>query len=349
MKGKKILMMGLTPPLEGGSERHIYEISSRIKDADVLTQKGSICKNKIELPIFKESGFLKSISFFLSCLVYSIGLILFKKRYNIIHIHENLLYFLAPLLKLRYDVIITVHGITGFKFYENKLLWFFFGIALGFADKIISVSLPDKELLDKEFDNVVYVPNGVNFDEYKGIKAKSTKTIKFIGRIHEQKGIRHLLEAFEGISDDYPDYRLEILGDDKNDYAEALKREFQDENIIWKGFILNRKRLFNEIASAEILVFPSLWEALPWPALLEGLASGRPVIASDLMGMNKVFADGKNILLAEPGNSSEIARNIRLLLDNKANATLIGKNGKKAAENYSWDRIAKKIEEVYTK
>lgn len=44
-------MVGLTPPLEGGSERHIYEISSRLKNCTVFTQAGSICKEKIEIPL----------------------------------------------------------------------------------------------------------------------------------------------------------------------------------------------------------------------------------------------------------------------------------------------------------
>ena len=52
-KMNRILMIGLTPGIEGGSQRHIYEISSRI-NCKVLTQRRSICKNKIEIPILSE-------------------------------------------------------------------------------------------------------------------------------------------------------------------------------------------------------------------------------------------------------------------------------------------------------
>jgi hypothetical protein len=55
-------MIGLTPPLEGGSERHIYEFSSRINNCEVLTQKGSICKRKIEIPIFHKPLILKNFA-----------------------------------------------------------------------------------------------------------------------------------------------------------------------------------------------------------------------------------------------------------------------------------------------
>ena len=342
-------MMGITPPVEGGSERHIYEISSRIKEVSVLTQKGSICKNKIELPITKTPTFLRNILFFALAKAYLFFLILkFKKKHNIIHIHENLFYFLIPFLKLRYKVIVTVHGLRGFRFYDNKFLWIFFKMGLKFADKIISVSLPDKDILDKEFDNVVYIPNGVNIEDYDKIKKKAERKIKFIGRIHEQKGIIYLLKTFEKINQSYPEYKLEVIGDDTTKYAIKMKNRFSNPNIIWKGFVLNRKKLFSEMASAEILVFPSLWEALPWPALLEGLASGRAVIASNLKGMTRVFKDRKNIMLAKPGNARSIAEKIKYLIENKNKAKIIGVNGKNAAKKYSWSKIALKVRGVYS-
>ena len=168
---KKVLIMGLTPPMEGGSQTHVYEISSRIPNSVVLTQKNSKCRNKIEIPTIKNNLLLANISFFLSSLVYSIFLIFtLNKKYETIHIHENLLYVLAPLLRIRYKIIITVHGITGFRFYKNKFLWFLFGNSLKFTNKIISVDLVEKELLEGKLKNVTYIPNGVDLKIYDKIK-----------------------------------------------------------------------------------------------------------------------------------------------------------------------------------
>ena len=194
--------MGLTPPLEGGSERHIYELAVRNKNAVVLTQKGSDCLNKIELPVMNISSFLRNISFFMMCLLYSLKLLLVKK-YDLIHIHDNLLYFLVPLLKLRYKVIVTIHGITGFHFYENKRLWFFFSTSLRFATHLISVSVNDKKLLDQTFKHVSYIPNGVDTGLYSTFKVPVEKKITFLGRIHEQKGLTYLLEAFTSFKKKY--------------------------------------------------------------------------------------------------------------------------------------------------
>ncbi|MCX6748461.1 MAG: glycosyltransferase [Candidatus Pacearchaeota archaeon] len=312
-----ILMIGITPPIEGGSQRHIYEISSKI-NCQVLTQKGSICKNKIELPVLDNNQLLLNLT------------------------------PLAILLKIRYKVVITVHGITGFKFYESKLLWFFFKQGLKLADLIISVSVNDKMLLDKEFSNVIYISNGVDLELYRNINPEIKKQITFVGRIHEQKGVVYLLEAFTLLTKQNPDFELNIIGK-INPLASSLKNQFSNPKIIWKGFILDRKILFKEIASSYALVYPSLWEALPWPALLEGLASGRPIVASDLQGMRKVFNNKKNILLCTPGNSKELAEKIQLLLKNKNMAEKVGKAGKNLSLRFDWQEIARKINSEYGK
>jgi glycosyltransferase involved in cell wall biosynthesis len=66
--------------------------------------------------------------------------------------------------------------------------------------------------------------------------------ITFIGRIHEQKGIVYLLEAFDKIKNEIPEYRLEIIGK-INDYALDLQDKFRDKRIVWTGFINDRKEI----------------------------------------------------------------------------------------------------------
>jgi glycosyltransferase involved in cell wall biosynthesis len=345
---KRVLIMGLTPPLEGGSQRHIYEISSRIKDSTVLTQRGSACKNPVALTSTLENGFLTNISFFLSSLIYSLFLLITpKKKYDIIHIHENLLYLLAPFLKLRYEVIITVHGIVGFKFFENKFLWFFFRTSLKSAQKVISVSLADKPILEGILGSVKYIPNGVNLETYKDISPKIKKQITFASRIHEQKGIEYLLQAFHGISRKFPDYKLQIIGNTNTPLYNILKNKYKNKKIIWRGFISDRRELFTALASSEIIAAPSLWEALPWPALLEGLGSGRPVVASDLNGMRLIFKDKENILLIPPKNPKALSHALTYLIKNKTKAKEQGKAGKKLSEKYTWQNIAKEIHKFY--
>lgn len=215
------------------------------------------------------------------------------------------------------------------------------------ADKIITHGFYETELLKNIHGNVKNIPDGVDLSVYKNLKPGIEKKITFVGRIHEQKGIVYLLEAFDMVSKDYPSYKLEIIAKD-NALSAKLKNKYKNKNILWKGFILNRKTLFREIVSSEILVYPSIWEALPWPALLEGIASGRPVVASDLYGMDRIFSDNKNILLFEARNSQDLADKIICLVKNKKKADEIGKNGKKLAEReYDLDVVSRKVYNYY--
>lgn len=346
----KTLITGLTPPLEGGSERHIYEISARIPQTTVLTQKGTNCNNSIQLPIIRFAGnFVRNISFSLIASIYLVLLFLSpKKKFDTIHINENLMYPLVTLLSIRYKTVITVHGLTGFAFYENKLIWFLFRKGLQSAHKVIVVSPNEGDILKKEEIASTLIPNGVDTEIYKKIPSQNIgKRITFVGRIHEQKGIDTLIKAFYLISPNFPKYQLQIIGKAEGKYYRALKARYSSKSIIWKGFIGDRTELFTHLSSAELLVFPSRWEALPWPALLEGLASGRPVIASNLPGMNQIFRNGKDALLVKPDNVEILAEAITKLLTDKSKASKIGVNGKKKAQEFSWNSTAAKLQNVY--
>jgi len=323
-------MIGLTPPLEGGSQRHIYELSKRI-DCDVLTQKGSICDNKIEV---NPSG---HIMFALAVYLWTIRLMFGKKKYDIIHIHENILYFLAPILCMRYKIIITAHGLKGFKFYDWNILWIFFGLALEYSDVIITVNTADQYLL-RAYKNVIYIPNGVDLSLYSNKKYPVENKIIYIGRIHQQKGIDILLKALP------EDIQLDIIGDDNNEYAAMLK--CHNKKITWLGSIEDRNEIVKRLMSAYMIVLPSRWEGLPL-TLFESLASGRPVIVSDIPAFKSVVTDNNNAVFFESENEKDLNLKIFKLIDNSIFADEIGKEGKKLAEQYDWNMIAEKTKEIY--
>ena len=344
MKQKKVLMIGLTPPLEGGSERHIYEIANRL-NCDVLTEYGSSYKNVVEIPILG-TGYLKNFSFLLSSFVYALILLLNPRRkYDTIHIHENLLYLLIPLLSMRYKVVVTIHGIKGFKFYDNEKIWVVFRWFLKFANVIIAVNLEDKKVLDKIFKKVVYIPNGVDLSIYGKTKQKVENKIGFIGRVHKQKGIVYLLDAFEKIKAKHPGLMLEIIGK-VDEYGLELKKKYNDNRIIWRGFMENRSEIAKTLKSSYLIALPSLWEGLPL-VLFEALASGRPVIVSDIPAYRSVIKD--EALFCKVKNSDDLAKKIELLLKSKETALRYGKKGMILAEKYDWKEIAKKLEGEYNK
>jgi len=342
----RILMIGLTES-EGGSQRHILELRKRI-DCDVATSTDT------------KATFFSNIRFAIVVYFWSLSLIFGKKKYDVIHIHENTLYGLAPLLCWRYKTVITIHGMRGFKFYDNKLFWFFFKNSLRFADKIIAVNKEDEAILNYEFygklydkyyilnggeepSKITYIPNGVDTSIYKRINPKVEKKIVFIGRINPQKGIIYLLKAYSKI---FTDYKLEIIGDINSHYARTLQSEFYEEGerIIWRGSIKDRKEIVRSLKSAYMIVLPSLWEGLPL-TLFESLASERPVIVSDIPAFKSVIND--EALFFKNKNPKDLRLKIYKLLLNKNMANSLGKKGKELAKQYDWDIIAKQTMEVY--
>lgn len=336
----KALLIGLTPPLEGGSQRHIYELSERI-ECDVLTQKGSICNNKIEI---KYAG---HIMFSLAVYLWTLRLMFCHKKYDIIHIHDNTLYFLTlnPILNFRYKFIITVHGLKGFKFYDY--FWWPFSLALSFADKVISVNKEDQNLLTPQikFYNLkinipnTYIPNGVDLSIYKDINPQIDNKIVYIGRIHKQKGIDLLLKA-------KPErIKLEIIGDTDNTYAKELMKSFNSGEIIWRGCLTDRAEIVRSLKSATVIVLPSRWEGLPL-TLFESLASERPVIVSDIPAFRSVCTNNE-VLFFSDDNADDLKQKIFKVLNDNNFALELGKRGKILAEGYDWNAIVEKTKSVY--
>ena len=348
---KNLLIIGLTPPMEGGSQQHILEIVKNLDqkffNVTVVTQKGTLCSKYshcIELDLENGGGYRQSFEFYkkVKNIISSFG------KYNIIHLHENYLSLLIPLIKRhsRAKILLTVHGLKGFRYFDNKLIWAFFKKRMKQADRLIAVSKPDEQILRKNFPNlkIVQIPNGVDTSIYKSSK-KIEKRITFIGRIHEQKGLIYLLEAFDNASKKYPDFRLEIIGKE-NEYSELLKKRFPNPKIVYKGYQNDRKKIASLLSSSYALALPSLWEGSPL-TLFESLASGRPVIASDIPAFKDILTDEKDGILVPAKDSNELAENIIYLIKNKSLASKIGNAGKKLAMEYDWKQISKRTEKVY--
>jgi glycosyltransferase involved in cell wall biosynthesis len=174
----------------------------------------------------------------------------------------------------------------------------------------------------------------------------------YAGNIRPQKNIPRLVEAFavarEHLSS-HPVYRnlhLIIIGDEISRYPSVRRAVIQtrvEKVVRFLGFVpFEALRIFFE--SAALFVFPSLYEGFGLPPL-EAMATGTPVVASNVSALQEVLGDAA--LLVNPENVFEIARAIQeALLDQELRGELIAK-GKAQAARYSWERTAREVLEVY--
>jgi len=174
----------------------------------------------------------------------------------------------------------------------------------------------------------------------------------YAGNIRAQKNIPRLVEAFavarEQLSQHpvYRDLHLIIIGDEISRYPSvrrAVIHTRMERMVRFLGFVpVETLRVFFE--SAAVFVFPSLYEGFGLPPL-EAMASGTPVVASNVSSLPEVVGDAA--MLVNPENVFDIARGItEVLLDDDLRCALIAK-GKVQAARYSWERTAREVLEVY--
>jgi len=174
----------------------------------------------------------------------------------------------------------------------------------------------------------------------------------YAGNIRPQKNIPRLVEAFAVAREQlsrhpvYRDLHLIVIGDEVSRYPSVRRAVIQtrvEKAVRFLGFVpFEALRIFFECAA--LFVFPSLYEGFGLPPL-EAMATGTPVVASNVSALHEVLGDAA--LLVNPENVFEIARAIQeALLDEDLRAELIAK-GKAQAARYSWDRTAREVLEVY--
>jgi glycosyltransferase involved in cell wall biosynthesis len=174
----------------------------------------------------------------------------------------------------------------------------------------------------------------------------------YAGSIRPQKNIPRLVEAFAVLRDQlaahpvYRDLRLIIIGDQISQYPavrHAVIKSRVESTVRFLGFVpFDTLRCFYEAASA--FVFPSRHEGFGLPPL-EAMASGTPVVCSNVSSLPEVVGDAA--VLVHPENVFEIARGIRdVLLDQNLRQALICKGLVQAAK-FSWERTAREVLEIY--
>jgi glycosyltransferase involved in cell wall biosynthesis len=209
--------------------------------------------------------------------------------------------------------------------------------------------------------NVVVIRNGVNTNKFRpdGPRENLTENrlwLLYAGRIEERKGLHILLEAMSQISRRFPTARLLLVGraPDPN-YQSCLENLASRFSISSKvKFIgpVDNQMVSRLMRSVDILVFPSTThgdevEGLP-NTLLEGLATGLPVVATSICGVPEVINNEHNGLLVRPGSSDEMASSVATLIDSPSIRSELGERGREyVVQNNSMEVTARKYLTLY--
>ena len=164
----------------------------------------------------------------------------------------------------------------------------------------------------------------------------------------EQKGITYLLQAMPQVIKSFPDIILVIAGD--GELKSSLQNEAKELGVTDNVLLLGARLDIPELLKLfDIYVLPSLWEGMPM-VLLEAMAAGCPVVATDVGGVSKVITDGENGLLAAPEDPQQLVDGVIKLLSNSDLRQLFIENGlRKFKKKFSSDKMTQQYERLYHK
>jgi glycosyltransferase involved in cell wall biosynthesis len=182
---------------------------------------------------------------------------------------------------------------------------------------------PSKSLYEKMinngFRNIEYISHFVDLKEWKfnNMKLNQLKNITYVGRLSKAKGISYLINAMPAIISKFPDTHLNIIGTGPEELY--FKKIIDDlnltDNVTMRGR-LDGEKLKIVFKNADIIVIPSISMETGPIVLFEAMASGCPVVGSNIGGIPDLIEEGKNGYLVTPGSSNEIAERVIHMFSN---------------------------------
>ncbi len=227
---------------------------------------------------------------------------------------------------------------------------------LALSSWVVTVSEAFERKMKQEFprfaDKIMMIENGVG-DEFLSIAATRTVPTKIvnlltIGSLIPRKGMQHILEALAGLADKHT-FLLRIAGD--GPLREQLKKKARDlgidKQVEFLGSV-DAQRIPVLLQQANVFVLASHWEGRP-NAVLEAMAAGLPVIASDIDGVNELVVEAKTGLLFQDGDSDALRGCIEQLMDDPAQAGGYGQAGslRITEKELRWRTTAQRYMQLY--
>ena len=324
----------------GGGELK-SELSSGVVHIDVPLDTKSVLSPKIWITVLRLRRLIK------------------KERMDIIHAQTRVAHFTAHILSgmTGAPYIVTWHGFYRPHFFRKLLpCW---------GDRTIAISEAVAQNLREAFGRddtkIRVVLNGIDRDKFRpddyetricGIRAKyglkDAPIVGIVSRLAPEKGHMILLEAFGKLLDDLPDAQLIIIGDGRTrgELEKKAGRLGIEKSVFFFGRILNVAEF---LAIMDVFVRPSTIEGFGL-GVVEAMMMRRPVVASDLSEFRQILDDGKAGLLVRTGDSGSLKDALLRLLRDPVFARGLGMAGYEyAVKNFSADRVASDIEDIYKK
>lgn len=356
-------------PYPGGVTEHIAALDKHFRalghDTRIIAAS-STDEDVLGEHVIKVSGALSPVSYSgstaritLSPQVYRrVKKILRDEKFDVVHVHEPTVPMLS-LVVLRHSHALNVGTFHAYR--ESNAMYEYMRPLLqrvfNRLDGRIFVSEVVRDYITQYFPgDFTIIPNGIDCQRFASPDIQPIEqfndgrpNILFVGRMDKRKGFRYLLRAFPYIKEVLPDARLIAVGafSDKDKapfvrYARAHKLH----GVHFVGYA-TPEELPRYYRTATIYCAPNTGFESFGIVLLEAMAAGLPIVASDIAGFRSVLQDGAEGRLVPPMNEQALAQAVIDLLNDPARRAEMSERGKRKAEQYDWSIIAQRVLAYY--
>jgi glycosyltransferase involved in cell wall biosynthesis len=300
--------------------------------------------------------------------LFKIWRFLAKEKFDVVHTHTSkagLLGRFAARLAGAPLIVHTPHGHVFFGYFgplKTKIFIFLEKLANRMTDKIVALTHREKadyiSYRTCPEEKITVIHSGIELDKFQEYTSAEKRKLKkeiglpgdsFVlgtaGRLVPVKGPEFLIKASQTILSEHPRTYFVFAGDGplKEDLEKKATEAGVKKNIFFPGW---RDDIVRILAAFDVFCLPSLNEGMG-RVLVEAMAHGIPIVASDVGGIPDLVIHGKNGFLVPPKNPEELAKHIQILIQNEDERRKMGEAGKKMAQRFSHYTMVIKIAELY--
>jgi Glycosyltransferase len=365
------MKVGLVSPYDfaspGGVTDHVQHLAGRLRqlghavrifapssraDIDFDTREFYRIGTPIAVPV-NDSVARITLSFHLAN---QVAAIIAEERFDVLHFHEPLM----PALPITMLQTSTTANVGTFHAFAHSNIGYYYGrgILQPYLDRIhrgIAVSEPARTFFNRYFPDfpLRIIPNGIDINVFKpGLSPirhlrDDSVNILFVGRLEKRKGLGDLLRGYEFMRARVPQSRLIVVGDGPlRGKVESYIARHRLPNVVMAGYVPDsvKPRYYD---SADIFCAPATGAESFGIVLLEAMASGLPVVATEVSGYMSVLEPGRDSLTVRPKGWAELGAALIILARDAELRRRMGAYGHEKARRYAWDTVASQVIEVY--
>jgi phosphatidylinositol alpha-mannosyltransferase len=274
-------------------------------------------------------------------------------RPDVVHVHEPLTpsASMFATLAAKTPVVATVHAYLdrsiAMELAAPILRRIWRRVTIGVAVSEAAASFLRRVLPDAALE---IVPNGVDVEAFAGAEPHAElpagRRILWVNRLDAQKGFPIALAAFSKVLAEVPDAVLVVVGEGKDREALTLLTLPARARIDMRGAVPN-EQVPSYLAACEVFVSPAVGQESFGIALVEAMAAGLPVVATDIPGYREVVSDGVEGLLVPPRDPEGLAAGLVRVLREPELAKRLGGAGRERARTFDWPIVVDRLEELY--